>query len=197
MQQSDNLCFLQILRVPLCELWQVKDRRGTCKSRGALQVLHSKSLNLFLLKFNDFYFALDRNLQVTGTYSETGKWHSFLIPTFSGFYIIKALESEHGPLITNLETLLGNTTLYSKRTGLEESLGLYSSDEMHDIENKESGMRGGFSRLTEAFSKMMAPSSEFDTHPNQKLVRSFNDLLDVDSPGVPVVDVPADHVIMK
>ena len=192
--QSDNLVFLQILRIPICELWQVKDRRGTCKSRGALQVLHSQSLNLFLLKFNDYYFALDRSLEVTGTYSETGKWHSFLLPTFGGFFIIKALESEPGPLFTNFETILGNTTLYRQTTGLEKSLGIYSANEAKDIEMKESGMREGLGKITEVFSKMLHPTNDSDSHPNQKIVRSFSDLLDVDSPGIPVIDVPRDQV---
>ena len=192
----NNLAFLQILRIGNAELFQIKDNKSHHINSGHLQVLYSELINLFVIKLNDQKFALDQSLQVTGTYSEKDKWNFYIWPAFDGFFMLKISNVTSSALLKNFETILENTTLFRKQSELAHQLGLYSSPSKHEgiFEKGGTAIKEGLHKTKEAFSKFMAPQTENETHPNQFIIRGFADLMNVDSPDVPIVDITTNEV---
>jgi len=174
--QGYNNTFLEILKVPLAELWLVKNNLPICKSRGTLEVFYSKTLKLILFRVDDFKIILEKSLEVIGSTNCHDKSHVYIFPHYDGFHILRILHSKPDVLITNLETILDYNTTFVRKSGLEHKLESYTRA-------KDSG---------QAFSK--AFTIAHDSHPNLRLVRTYEELIDVESPGVRVIDVPADEV---
>jgi len=194
--QVNNLTFLQILRVGNCELYQIKERKSNLVTTGHLQVLYSELINFFVIKLNDQMFALDQSLQVTGTYSDKDKWSFYIWPAFDGFFMLKISNATSSAVLKNFETILENTTLFKRQTELAHQLGLYSQETKHEgiFAKGGSAIKEGFHKTAEAFSKFMSPSAESDSHPSQIMIRSFPELMNVDSPDVPMVDISTSDV---
>jgi len=182
--QSQNITFLQVLIIEDSELWQMKDNHTSCRARGSLQVLYSRKLDLFILKLNEFSWALEKNLQIIGTYSEKENWHSYMIPDPNGFFMIKIVTKESEPLVKNFETILSNTVQFLRKGGLEQRLGSYQ----HQQEKSKGIIDKAMNTISQTFTSIIPHHKE--THSNQLIVRSFEQLKDVDSHSVPVVDVP-------
>lgn len=190
--ELENYTFLELIRIKDAEVWQIKNTKPSFKTRGYLQVLYSKTLKLFVLKVHDFKFALHKALQVITTFNEKDKIFSYMLPIPDGFYMIKLLHSQPNPAITNLETVLENTAYLLRRTGLEQKL----------VPGKDSGLfhkigevaRDGILTAADNVSKAF-PGADFSgNHPNQKLVRTFLEIIDVESPAVDIVDISTTEI---
>ena len=181
---TQKLTFLQSLLIKDTELWQMKDNYTSCRVCGPLQVLYSHKLDLFILKLNEFSWALEKNLQIIGTFSEKENWHSYMIPNPSGFFMIKVISPDSEALIKNFETILSNTVHFLKKGGLEQRLGSYQQHE-----EKHSGF---FDKAINAISETFKPfiPKHKETHANQLIPRTFEQLKDLDSHSVPVIDIP-------
>jgi hypothetical protein len=192
--QTANFAFYQILKLRHCELWQVKDHHHHLKHRGDLQVLYSKSLGLFLLKFDDFKVALDKSYDVIGVSHQQQPYHAYLFPYPDGFFMIKVIDSEPGPALLNFETILQNTCNFVRKTNLDEELNRIFEDLPESTKglSKES-FKESLLKATESLHKLLSPSDN-DTHPNQSICRSFDDITDLDALNIPAVDIPRDEV---
>ena len=191
--QEEKIAFVQILRVPDSELYQIKDGKTSVKARGALQVLYSHSYDLSILRIGDFKFALVNNLEVIATQSVKDEYRSYMLPCPSGSFIFKILNSEQNAAVDNLDTVLGNTTHLLHRTGLEEQLG-----NRHEAEVIEQGtsFAGGLHKVTDKVSHIVAPSTN-ESHGNQRVSRSFDEIKNIESKGSIVVDISKDEVTIQ
>jgi hypothetical protein len=184
MQTADNICFLQILRLHDAELWQTKDGVLSLRSKGNLQVLYSKEMNIFGLKLNDFKWSLGKNLQVVGSYCGSEGYYSYNIPTFDGYYTIKIPESQTGPALTNFETFLSNTCQFIRKDNLHQDLQRSNEGKLKGTLHKT------LDKITHVFHHQ-----EKETEPNYRLVRSFQDMLVFDGHEAHMVDLPSVEVL--
>jgi hypothetical protein len=188
--EKHNCTFLQVLRIHCCDLWQVKDGHATLKTKGALEVLYSTVLDMFIIRVNDFKFALDKPLQIIGMFDEKDNCLLYMLPTFDGFFTLKVFNAHLGPLITNFETILKNCCHFIRKSGLEQKLGEKQSFLQKAGEVIKEGFIAADFNLLESHSKMQ----ENESHPNHRIVRTFSELKDVDSQGTPVIDIPLNEV---
>ena len=193
--QVENHTFLELINIKDSEVWQIKNTKNSFKTSGYLQVLYSKPLGLFVIKVHDFKFALHKSLQVVSTFNEKDKFYSYLLPIPDGFYMIKILHSQLTPAITNFETVLENTASFVRRTGLDQRITtIKDSGVFHKIGEIA---RDGFLTAADNVSKAFPGSDLGGNHPNQKLVRTFYEIIDVDSNAVGIVDISTDEVCIK
>ena len=175
--QSVNRSFLEILRIPHAEVWLVKDKSkmGVPLSKGNLDVLYNKALHFFILRVDDSEIGLGKSIQVIGTLSERSKYHAYLFADPDGLLIFKIFDTEPTVPIENFETILQNNTQFVRKSGLE-----------HRID--------GFTHSEHKVKETIPKSTINNSHPNQRLIRTYDELLDIEKGGVPVVDIPADVV---
>jgi len=199
--EADYYTFLQILRVKNCEIWQGKGNHTMMKAKGAVQVLYSTVLDLFVLRLSDFKFALDKSLQVIAMRDEKDKhFFSYMLPTFDGFYMFKVFNAslEKELALTNFETILENCCHFMRRSGLEQKLENLRS--FHEEKEEPGILEKVGESIYEGLIKtdyILGPailSEENEMHPNQRIVRSFDELKDVESSGVPVIDIPKEEI---
>jgi len=183
---AQKLTFLQSLVIKDTELWQMKDGHNTCRTRGYLQLLYSHKLDLFIMKLNDFSWVLDKSVHIIGTLSEKEGWNTYIIPSEHGFYSLKII-SHDTPVIRNFETILANTTNFSLKIGLEHRLGVHLHEEKHNAFTE------GLKKTWEAISRPFVHPHNED-HPNQLILRTFDELRDLDSHSVPMFDIPVHEV---
>jgi len=172
----------------------VKNHHNFLRHRGDLQVLYSKSLDLFLLKFDDFKAALDKNYDVIGVSHQQQPYHAYVFPYPEGFFMIKVINSEPGPALINFETILENTCNFTRKANMDVELNAIYDDlpeGTRDL-NKES-FKETFLKATESIHKFLSPSDN-DTHPNQNISRRFEDIIDLNTPNIPAIDIPKDEV---
>jgi len=182
---TQKFAFLQSLVIKDCELWQSKDGHSTCRTRGNLQVLYSHKLDLFIMKLNDFEWALEKTLHVIGTFSEKEGWNTYILPNEHGLCHLKII-SHDTPVIRNFETILSNTVNFSLRTNIEHGI---TSQLLH--EEKHNAFTDGLKKTWQAISR---PFTHHEDHPNQILLRNFEELKDLDSHSVIVFDIPVTEV---
>jgi hypothetical protein len=199
--QTQNIPFHQILRLRDCELWKTKEGHTTCPVRGPVQILYANSINMFVLRIEDYYWDLEKTLQITAIFSEKEHLRSYMISSSDIFYTIKVIEPESEPTITNFETILENTTTLLRRGGLEQELGTEgttettSSEGLHSfsktIERAEETIKSSFQKVGQVLTRAF---SHGETHPNYTMIRSFNDLKTSKSSDLPVVDIPYSEI---
>jgi len=180
--QTDNQTFLQVLRIQDCELWNSKGNAMTLDSHGDLQIIYSSALDQFVLKMHDFKVLLDKSIDVISSVVGYHKRQAFLLASREGFSMFRLTDSKPHVAVQNLETIFENTTNFSHKSGLDSILSSFK-------EIQESGLKGSIMKISDAFSKVLTPSSENESHPNQKLARSFDELKDVTSTATPLVDI--------
>jgi len=195
MEEVENITFLQVLKLHHVELWHTKNNCTFVKDAGDLQVIYSKPEDIFILKIDNFKFALDKSLQVIGTFDEKEKFFSYIFPSFSGFYIFKVNNPELSADITNFETILQNRCQFTKKSGLEERINSYKPKPKPEggiLEKSGEAIKEGFLKTADKI--MQTFTHAYDNHPNQKIPRDFEELLDLDSHGVNVIDLSKNEV---
>jgi hypothetical protein len=138
------------------------------------------------MKLNDFSWVLEKSVHIIGTLSEKEGWNTYIIPSEHGFYSLKII-SHDTPVIRNLETILSNTTNFSLRIGLEDRLGVHLHEEKHNAFTE------GLKKTWEAISRPFVHPHNED-HPNQLLLRNFDELRDLDSHSVPMFDISVNEI---
>lgn len=172
--QTVNRSFLEILKIPHAEAWLVKEKSksGVALAKGNLEVLYNKALNFFVLRVDDFQIGLGKTIQAVGTLSEISKYRAYLFADPDGLLIFKIYDTEPTVPIENLETILQHNTQFVRKAGLEHRLDTFTHSSQ---------------KLKETIPK----STVSNSHPNQRLVRNYDELLDLEIGGVPVVDIPS------
>jgi len=176
---SENHTFLQVLRIPNVEFWYSRDSDLVFSSEDDIQILFSKSLNQFILRHHNFKMMLDKSVHFISSIVGRHQRQAYIFPRGIGFSMFRLADAKTSPALQNFETILENTANFSQKSGLESTL-------VHFKEIKENtGLAGS---LLNSMTKVFGHSSN-DSHPNQKIARSFDQLLDIDSHGAPVVDI--------
>lgn len=173
--EGGSRVYLNILKVPHAEVWTVKNKEGHSTARGNLEVLYNNALNSFIFRIGKFKFSVDKLTQVVATVSPKSKYHAYLLARPDGCLIVKIAESEPNVALNNFETILQNNTQLVRKSGLDHRL-----DEL---------TKGGIlTKVGDALTKGVD-----DTHPNQRVVRTYDELIGVESSGVSAVDISADE----
>jgi len=182
--QTDNIVFYQIIRLKDVDLYQTKDGVSTLKGKGYLQALFSKEMNVFAIKFNDIKLHLTKGVQIISSFSGTDGFFTYDFAYFDGFLTFKVPEAHSGPVVTNLDTFFAHTASLIRRSGLHQDIA--SSNE---------------SKFTERLHKTFEAISEVIVHhnkddgPNQRIVRNFREMLQIEGPNYPMVDIPSLQVV--
>jgi len=157
--------------------------------KSDLQVFYSKPLDTMVLRVGAHQWILEKDLQIIGTRSKLGGWQCYCLPNPGGFFLLKIVnqqfEGELHPELVNLETILSNRTNFKRVDALEGQFNFF-----HEKPAATSGFEALKENVFKAVEKIEEQfiSHEGADHANNKIIRPMEDLLSVDSIGVPMAD---------
>ena len=175
---------IDVLTFENVELLKKKNEKTSFSGIGALHVLFFPDYNRFILYLNDWAYALLKRIPAVASSKKPSGSHFYILPSYSGSYILKLPKTVRSEAIQNLETILVNNTQFTYKDEVQ-SLGSLpsnvlnenqdhvvapinreSTDDVGKLSGKERFKRG-FKRLTSKFQ----PTYTVETRPNPNLVR--------------------------
>jgi len=159
---------------------EVQGNKTSVVTKGKIEVCYSPEYDRFVLRLNNFKYALSKKIPVTAMFAPRS-FRAYTFPTTNGHYILKMKTIQTPELIQNFETVITN---YGKL--------LYKPEQETELKNQAKG-EGSYPFNVVLNSKTKSTVEAKIYNPNEFCIKTIQELK---SPGNEVIDFPKSAVII-
>jgi len=112
---------LKSLEIEGVKINEIQGSKSTFVTKGNLEICYSPEYDRFVLRLNNFKYALSKNIPVTALFAPRS-FRAYTFPTTNGHYIVKLKSMTYPALLQNFETILSTYGQLSYKPGQETEL---------------------------------------------------------------------------